>query len=779
MKKIGRKLSYITKVFLAIGLLFNNLSSLSIVFADEIGTGDGSSVVQTTPDSGTQTVVPDSGSGDNGEGKTPEGGDNGENTAGNPSDSTVNPNADSPQTPTEDSVDPTEETKPVEESVELKFEVSINENTIVVKHNKALDLDAESELIVTEDFKYLDGTYYGAEEHKVTLTEDVKNALVSDEGYSIESIILPENVYAGEYYVNAYVGEDQTMINKVIEAEGEGIEFKLYTSDEIEVNPEEDGVYVFDKDATGFIVTARLLNGGISPSDKVTIAEEEINASELFEEGQIIEEFFEGYLHGEFEYNVSLDYSLGGNPKTAEATYDISYGYYIDNTDALNESAKNVGLDGKYIFIGGYADNNVYALDNENIEEVLKDFVGESSIITYDINTDDRFIITLTDGRVTITYEETILSSDATIDARLETDNTEVNNGDTFTVKYIVNINENPINGFSGLVKYDKDFLKLTNIESSIIDGSNEDDKFLYVQWPMLQADYEEDEEGNITYKPTEYTLVTLTFEALKAGETNISIDDARFYQRDVYLLSTDEISTDIVINVGTDNTLSSLKVAGQDIQLVDDQLEYSITVANDVTKADVEAILNNNSASITSMVYPEELAEGENTVTIVVTAENGDEKVYTIKVTREASTNETAATPMSYNDTSSNTSYNEIVPDTKPADNSIDDDDDEGKEKNDDAKEEKNEKNNNLSRIIIIILILLVIAALIYLIFKDDSDEEEKQANKDINKFKKEDISFESHSRKTESKPSNNKNSNGNSRSRNTTNNKNNKKGR
>ena len=204
MKKIGKKLSYITKVFLAVGLLFNNLSSLSIVFADEINPDDGSAVVVTTPDSGsgTQTVTPDSGSGDNGEGKMPEGGDNG-NVVGNPSDPTSAPTADPTQTPTGDPVDPTEETKPVEESVELKFEVSVNENVIVVKHNKALDLSEESELVVVEDFKYLDETYYGAEEHKVTLTEDVRTALVSEEGYSIDSIILPENVYAGEYSVNA------------------------------------------------------------------------------------------------------------------------------------------------------------------------------------------------------------------------------------------------------------------------------------------------------------------------------------------------------------------------------------------------------------------------------------------------------------------------------------------------------------------------------------------------------------------------------------------------
>ena len=35
MKKIGKRFSYITKIFLVLGLLFSNLSGLSVVFAYE------------------------------------------------------------------------------------------------------------------------------------------------------------------------------------------------------------------------------------------------------------------------------------------------------------------------------------------------------------------------------------------------------------------------------------------------------------------------------------------------------------------------------------------------------------------------------------------------------------------------------------------------------------------------------------------------------------------------------------------------------------------------
>ena len=741
MKKIGKKLSYFTKLFLAIGLLFNNLSSLSIVFADEIKSDGDTPVVETTPDNGTTL--------DDDEGKvvvTPGEGET-DNTE------TV---------PTEK-----EKGETVVEPEELKFEVSVNDNKIIIKHNKALELKEESQLKVVENFKYLDDTTYGDKENIIELTDEVRNALVSDEGYNLDSLVLTDNKYAGEYSVNVYVDEEEASTNKVIEANGEGFEFKLYTSSGDEItNP--DGAYYIEKDVKSFIVKAKLLNGGISPSDKVTIGEEEINASELFEERQIAEEMLEGYLHGDFQHKVSLDYSLNGTSKTAEKTCYILYGYYGDNTDKLNESAKNVELNSKYIFVGNNYDNIVYALSDEEVEEILKDFVGEDGIVTYEVNTENGLEITLTDGRITVYYEGTNLSTNSKIDARLENDNEEISSGDTFTVKYIVNINEDPINGFSGLVKYDEELLKLNNIESSVLNGNSEEGRFLYAEWKMLQADFEEDEEGNITYIPKDYVLVTLTFEALKAGEASISIDDAKFYQRGNYFEASGEIATSVLINESEDNTLASLKVAGQEIQLEDGVLEYEITVANDVTDASVEAILNNNAASITSMVYPEELAEGENTITIVVMAENGDEKIYTIKVTREASQKEeeTTVAPMAYNDNNYRNDDNAANDDNKivPAD--------QDKDKNKDDDNKKEEKENNLSRIIIIILILLVIAGLIYLIFKDDSDEEEKKTNKDINRLKKDDSSFDRETRKNDNKA-------GPQRNNNNRNNKNNKKGR
>ena len=147
--------------------------------------------------------------------------------------------------------------------------------------------------------------------------------------------------------------------------------------------------------------------------------------------------------------------------------------------------------------------------------------------------------------------------------------------------------------------------------------------------------------------------------------------------------------------------------------------------------------------------------SEGENTITITVTAENGDIKVYTIKVIREESEKEETTQVNygnyynNYEDSNDDEEENEVVV-TNPVEDDEDEDDSSNKE-----------EDSNLSRIIIIILILLVIAGLIYLIFKDEDDEETKKTNKDINRLKKEkeelDVKEERTSNKSSGKPTNN----------------------
>ena len=87
-----------------------------------------------------------------------------------------------------------------------------------------------------------------------------------------------------------------------------------------------------------------------------------------------------------------------------------------------------------------------------------------------------------------------------------------------------------------------------------------------------------------------------------------------------------------------TDSTLSSLSIAEVAItpEFNKDVKEYAITVPNEVTKLNITAIPTDSKASVSVTEY-EELKEGENTITISVTAEDGTTKTdYVIKATRQ-----------------------------------------------------------------------------------------------------------------------------------------------
>lgn len=390
--------------------------------------------------------------------------------------------------------------------------------------------------------------------------------------------------------------------------------------------------------------------------------------------------------------------------------------------------------------------NNDGTLNEDDLSDMINQVIGkdEETPLTSDIYGNDNKVTTfdvmyLSQILKNSNWNTEITEAEGIINGRLDISSEDIVSGDEFTIDYVVTIDEYKVNGIAGLITYDDSVLELKSVQPIDFAGDNYEGKYLYVGDTSLTSTTIEDEEGNITINPEEYVVLTLTFKALKAGTSTISIGNIEYFNDSVYYTGNEDLSTEVVVNESSDSSLSSLTVAGQSIELQEDVLEYSITVSNDVTVADVEAILSNDAASISSIVAPEELAIGENTITIVVAAENGDETVYTIKVTREDKKEE-VPTQMSYQEPASDDT------DTTISDNTP---------KNDDKKdtpEEENKEENKLSRIIIIILILLVIAGLIYLIFKDDKDEdkeETKKANKEINKLKKENSSFDNKSTK------------------------------
>ncbi len=178
-------------------------------------------------------------------------------------------------------------------------------------------------------------------------------------------------------------------------------------------------------------------------------------------------------------------------------------------------------------------------------------------------------------------------------------------------------------------------------------------------------------------YKLTSDTTVILLEVVSESGEVKTyKINVIKEYPK----------ATTQIMSLSSNNYLSSLIIDGYDIKFDKNTLEYEITVGSDVTSLDISATSEVDSASV--RIYGnDDFSEGENIVTIVVTAEDGSQKTYTIKVNKEK---EQAS----------------VADDTSVDDN-----------------------NNNVEKTIIIILIILVVIGLLYLIFK--KDKEENPANK------------------------------------------------
>ncbi len=146
---------------------------------------------------------------------------------------------------------------------------------------------------------------------------------------------------------------------------------------------------------------------------------------------------------------------------------------------------------------------------------------------------------------------------------------------------------------------------------------------------------------GDGTIKSKTYTY---KFKAIKAGTASIKISSPSMVpwndENDLFTPTTSNASitiktqAEIEASYSKDNTLKSLSVEGYELTPAFDKdtLEYSVSVPDSITEIKVTATKNDSSASV-SGVGNIDISEGVNKVEVVVTAENGSIKTYTIMV--------------------------------------------------------------------------------------------------------------------------------------------------
>ena len=749
MKKIGKTVSCFTKLLLVFGILFNSLSSLSVVFADET---EFSAILD--EDNKIKVLYADANNGDEfsivvNEKYTYSNCTNTNEVTCEQNNATIYPvDNDGKNLLTSTGLIINQAfTLLAAPNFDGTFELSVSINDLTTASQVG-----ETQTIYTEEVSLDSGLslqVYDANDALIAPTENKYAVDKSNNKIKVVGTILPGGLSPNdtnvnvvtEFELNNYVYGDHTLpiaytYNKLgEEAIGETsftITYGAYQDNTDMLNSNSDPTkYVFDgQNADGSLYvtlndnTTNILNDiynilettyGASEGITYTIS----NADYLEENGGILAQYqpetqtIEEYLSNFVADGTIISITDGNTTVRYKVIVlaDINQDNIINQDDVLSLIEKIV--------------------NEEEIEKRKADFHQtadpEPVIDVKDVMALDQLV------KNNIWYAP-INESEVELDATIELVNPEtaIKNNEEFQVNYILKNENYDINGLAGIFDYDNTMLTITKITAKNgFKGSNKNGKFIYINVPNDELPTEEE---------SDYIFLTVTFKALKSGLSTITVTNPEYFNGDTYykivmldeenaqmVPTTNVISLDVSIAQSDDNSLSSLVIGGQEIALTKGVYEYTMNVDSYIANVDVKAIVNHiNGAKITSQVIPEELVEGENIIKITVAAENGEEQTYTIKVIREkAETNDSYTSSYEYE---SNTN-DQIT--TQPETD---------KNKSDEPKQEEKE-TNNISRIIIIILILLVIAGLIYIIFKDDSDEETKKVNKDINKFKKDDI--------------------------------------
>lgn len=799
MKKIGEKLSYLTKITLVIGLLISNLSSLSLVFAYE---ADELLQVVLNDEELIIEYLDNLEDYENVKLKINENYTYLDNNAYYFDEEYTGKVTTSTDLNAEEFLENGYELESILKDItfdgtyEVKVELLDTEDNLIdaatyssdIKHSTSLAIKLYDE--ESNEIDYENGTYIIDKNHpKVKVAakllaggfspSEIYHKENSFEAQEYTALELLEEVFYQEFDYSTYLyGKyTQPVTVKLYKEINDGTELELveFTATyNISYETEESNELYLNK------ILTELGNSSKYEFNKgnlyVLLNNEEIyNMLDLY-----------NLLETAYGHNSNITYTISNGTysdivssyyeetleETFEETLEETLEEYLSNILVDNNTKitlSNTGLTLNYntVLVGDLNSDNV--VDELDLNELVNQLVQEETANAYnDLNRDEELnlldVMYLDQLIKNETYDIDLEELEAKIDSKLVLNNDDIVSGDEFTVSYLVSIKEYEISGLSGLLKYDSEKLELVSISSPMEwNGTNKDGRFVFVGTDSLKADtiINEQEETELVAK--DYVLIDITFKAKSAGSTEISLNNCEYFNQSTYLLVEENESTlTITINASNDNSLSSLVVAGTPIELEEDILDYEIIVSNEITIADVEAVVSNQTASITSIVSPEELVEGKNTITITVEAESGDIKIYTIVVNRESAPKEETTTQINYSSNNNTTNVDEeenkedLVITTPTED--------------DDDEDVSPEEEDNLSRIIIIILILLVIAGLIYLIFKDDDDEETKKVNKEVNKLKKEsaEISVAKEVKKTTPKPANKNTNNKNTTNKN-----------
>ncbi len=201
-----------------------------------------------------------------------------------------------------------------------------------------------------------------------------------------------------------------------------------------------------------------------------------------------------------------------------------------------------------------------------------------------------------------------------------------------FSVDLIVT-SESEINEFKSTFTYETSAVELLSVENK--NG-----------WKMISS-YTKESPISLDFSHEngltgETTIATLKFKVksdVTKASTVLTIEGTTKTKEDGTVNTLEKFTSNIEIK-STDNTLSDLKFNGDTINNFSPNVDsYEFQVGSTVTTGNVEATVNDNSATFKSGFEPKTgvaLDYGENVFEIVVVSASGSEKKYVIKVIRQ-----------------------------------------------------------------------------------------------------------------------------------------------
>ena len=229
-----------------------------------------------------------------------------------------------------------------------------------------------------------------------------------------------------------------------------------------------------------------------------------------------------------------------------------------------------------------------------------------------------NIILILTICILSLMYSSNVYAAGSTISVKGT--NRKVVVGETIKVTITVSSSKS-LGSWEFDVKYDTDKLSLV---SSTLEGKTRS-------------------VGFVSDSKTKSKTYTMTFKAKKSGTAKVYVDNSLVFGYDESMLPASEGNTSLTLitqaeleaSYSKDNYLKSLSVDGYDLtpDFNKDTLEYSLELENDIREIKVSAAANDSKSDVDG-TGKHELVEGENKITISVTAENGNVRNYIINAT-------------------------------------------------------------------------------------------------------------------------------------------------